>query len=67
MNYIDFDEEKNRKNITRLQKMKWRLNSRWPLKIVFGRESTNTHFFLDFFSESWIHLVVVMVMMNVKY
>jgi hypothetical protein len=43
------------KNITRLQKIKWRLNSRWTPKIVFGLESTNLHFFkklffLDFFS-----------------
>jgi hypothetical protein len=39
----------------RLQKIKWRLNSRWPPKIVFGLESTSMHFFqnaffLDFFS-----------------
>jgi hypothetical protein len=42
MDLIDFDVEKN---ITRLQKIKWRQNSRWPPKIVFGLESTNMHFF----------------------
>jgi hypothetical protein len=30
MDLIDFDVEKN---ITRLQKIKWHLNSRWPPKI----------------------------------
>jgi hypothetical protein len=49
MDLIDFDVEKNKKNITRLQKIKWRLNSRWPPKIVFGLESTNMHFFQNAF------------------
>jgi hypothetical protein len=39
---IDFDVEKN---IARFQKIKWRLNSRWPPKIIFGLESTNMHYF----------------------
>jgi hypothetical protein len=54
MDLIDFDVEKNKKNITRLQKIEWRLNLRWPPKIVFGLEFTNMHvfqnaFFLVFF------------------
>jgi hypothetical protein len=49
MDLIDFDMEKNKKNITRLQKIKWRLISRWPPKIVFGLESTNMHFFQNAF------------------
>jgi hypothetical protein len=58
MDLIDFDVEKNKKKIKRLQKIKWCLNSRWPLKIVFGIESTNMHFFqnaffLDFSSVLW--------------
>jgi hypothetical protein len=52
MDLIDFDVEKNKKNITRLQKIKWRLNSRWPPKIVFGLESTNMHFFQNAFFSS---------------
>jgi hypothetical protein len=47
MDLIDFDVEKN---ITRLQIIKWRLNSKWPTKIVFNLEFTNMHFFQDFFS-----------------
>jgi hypothetical protein len=46
---IDFDVEKNKKNITRLQKIKWRLNSRWPPTIVFGLEFTNMHVFQNSF------------------
>jgi hypothetical protein len=49
MDLIDFDVEENKKNITRLQKIKWRLNSRWPPKIVFDLESTNMHFFQNAF------------------
>jgi hypothetical protein len=30
MDLIDFDVERNKKNIARFQKIKWRLNSRWP-------------------------------------
>jgi hypothetical protein len=45
MDLIDFGVEKNQKNITRFQKIKKRLNSRWPPKIVFGLEFTNMHFF----------------------
>jgi hypothetical protein len=44
MDLIDFAVEKI-KNITGLQKIKWRLNLRWPPKIVFGLETTNMHFF----------------------
>jgi hypothetical protein len=55
MDLIEFDVKYNKDNITGLQKMTWRLNSRWPPKIVSGPESTNMHFFqnaffLDFFS-----------------
>jgi hypothetical protein len=50
MDLIDFEVEKNKKIINRLKKIKWRLNSRWPPKLVFGLESTNMHFFIDFFS-----------------
>jgi hypothetical protein len=53
MNLIDLDVRKIKKY--RPQKIKWRLNSKWPLKIVFVLESTNIHvlqniFFLDFSS-----------------
>jgi hypothetical protein len=47
MDPINSDAEKN---ITLLQKIKWRPNSRWPPKIVFGPESTNMLFFLEFFT-----------------
>jgi hypothetical protein len=38
---IDFDVDKNKQNIAWFQIIKWRLNSRWLPKIVFGPESTN--------------------------
>jgi hypothetical protein len=48
MDLIAFDVEKNKKNITRLQKLKWRLNSRWPPKIVLN--FFQNAILLDFFS-----------------
>jgi hypothetical protein len=40
---------RNKKNITRLQKIKWLLNLRWPPKYVFDLESKNMHFFKTLF------------------
>jgi hypothetical protein len=45
MDHIDFDVKNNKRNIARLQETKWRLNSRWPPKIVFGLEVHKYAFF----------------------
>jgi hypothetical protein len=49
MDLIDFDVEKNKKNITSFQKTKWRRNSRWRPKKVFSLVSTNMHIFQNAF------------------
>jgi hypothetical protein len=45
MSGMDLDVEKNKKNITKFQKIKWCRNSRWPAKIVSGLVCTTMHLF----------------------